>query len=639
MWGLGGRVQAAQDRLDGWKGIAAYLKRTPRTVQRWEKLEGLPVHRIGHTSSASVYAYPGEIDAWWNQRRALLETEVPGVAAEATQPPSASPWRAIATILAVVVAVAGVLAFSYLGRRPQADLDVTYPVRRGNVELAAISPDGKKAVYSWDVNNQHTLTLRDLDSGEERTLREGVYSRYYGFTFSAAGDALYFVAQQPRQMSALYRIPLAEGAETRVLENIDSPVTFSPGGRKMAFVRESDESRLVVANPDGTDVRPLTTRKRPEYLDYPAWSPDGRSIIASHVAPQGVRLIAVNPESGVERPVGDQVWDFVRFPAWLDSGTLAASVRPTRQDTERVARISFPSGRVEELKLQGDRFVTLSASADGRSLAGVVHQSTSSIWTTDGSNPPREILAPIAGSRGLAWSPDGRLLLGGSEISSVTEDGGHAAVVLKSTPVSNFAVCGAERLVYHRADGSAAGLWFSSLLGGGSKLIVPSWQSGRVSCSPDGAWILSSKLWAPVYQIPAAGGTEQVLIQDRVLFPVISWDDQWIAAYRSKTTTWGDPQEIAIYRRAGGPAVKTLAVHSGGFTWTPLRWTRDSKSIGYIERDGGADNVWAQPLDGGPGRRVTDFQGGWVTDFDWSPGGRLALELRTVARDLYLVRH
>ncbi len=55
-------------RLDSWKGIADYLDRTVRTVQRWEKREGLPVHRHLHQNQASVYAYRSELDAWLKVR-------------------------------------------------------------------------------------------------------------------------------------------------------------------------------------------------------------------------------------------------------------------------------------------------------------------------------------------------------------------------------------------------------------------------------------------------------------------------------------------------------------------------------------------------------------------------------------------
>ena len=57
------------DRLDSWKEIAAYLKRGARTVQRWEREEGLPVHRLVHDKLGSVYAYRPELDAWWRRPR------------------------------------------------------------------------------------------------------------------------------------------------------------------------------------------------------------------------------------------------------------------------------------------------------------------------------------------------------------------------------------------------------------------------------------------------------------------------------------------------------------------------------------------------------------------------------------------
>src|SRR5579859_332329 len=61
---------ASLGKLDSWKEIAAYLKRDVRTVQRWEELEGLPVHRHFHQKVGSVYAYTAEIDSWWKNDHA-----------------------------------------------------------------------------------------------------------------------------------------------------------------------------------------------------------------------------------------------------------------------------------------------------------------------------------------------------------------------------------------------------------------------------------------------------------------------------------------------------------------------------------------------------------------------------------------
>jgi len=66
---------AQDDRLESWKEIAAYLRREVRTVQRWEKREGLPVHRHVHDKLGSVYAFRSELDAWWVSRCAIVENE------------------------------------------------------------------------------------------------------------------------------------------------------------------------------------------------------------------------------------------------------------------------------------------------------------------------------------------------------------------------------------------------------------------------------------------------------------------------------------------------------------------------------------------------------------------------------------
>lgn len=71
-------------RLDGWKAIAAHFNRNVRTVQRWERAEGLPVHRHSHKKMASAWAYCTELDEWMSRR------SVERMAAEATETSSAT---------------------------------------------------------------------------------------------------------------------------------------------------------------------------------------------------------------------------------------------------------------------------------------------------------------------------------------------------------------------------------------------------------------------------------------------------------------------------------------------------------------------------------------------------------------------
>ncbi len=56
-------------RLESWKEIASYLRRDKRTVQRWEKEYGLPVHRLQLNSGSTVYAYTSELDVWYAERQ------------------------------------------------------------------------------------------------------------------------------------------------------------------------------------------------------------------------------------------------------------------------------------------------------------------------------------------------------------------------------------------------------------------------------------------------------------------------------------------------------------------------------------------------------------------------------------------
>src|SRR5579863_6676311 len=93
--------------LESWKEIAAYLQRDAKTARRWEKEEGLPVHRHNHKSRSSVYAYPIEIDAWRVSRK---------VAPESVPPSGRSLWRVPTFALAILMC----LMMVGNGIRPQA---------------------------------------------------------------------------------------------------------------------------------------------------------------------------------------------------------------------------------------------------------------------------------------------------------------------------------------------------------------------------------------------------------------------------------------------------------------------------------------------------------------------------------------
>jgi len=103
-----------QGRLDSWKEIAGYLHRDVKTVQRWEKREGMPVHRHQHDRIGSVYAFSSELDAWAQNRSLQLEEEVqPSVEA----PADAGSDRGQGTLSWVRrrIVLAGVVGLALLG--------------------------------------------------------------------------------------------------------------------------------------------------------------------------------------------------------------------------------------------------------------------------------------------------------------------------------------------------------------------------------------------------------------------------------------------------------------------------------------------------------------------------------------------
>ena len=56
-------------RLNSWKSIGVFFERDERTVKRWERQRGLPIHRIPGAGRSSVYAYTSELTEWLNRSR------------------------------------------------------------------------------------------------------------------------------------------------------------------------------------------------------------------------------------------------------------------------------------------------------------------------------------------------------------------------------------------------------------------------------------------------------------------------------------------------------------------------------------------------------------------------------------------
>ena len=64
--------------LLSWKEISTYTRRGVRTLQRYENLQGFPIHRPAGKSRSSVLAFSDEIDAWFNKAKMRTESVTNG---------------------------------------------------------------------------------------------------------------------------------------------------------------------------------------------------------------------------------------------------------------------------------------------------------------------------------------------------------------------------------------------------------------------------------------------------------------------------------------------------------------------------------------------------------------------------------
>ena len=174
---------SAPDRLDSWKEIAAYLKREVRTAQRWEKNEGLPVHRHQHDKLSSVFAYRREIDAWWQERQQVLEKDVePGAEPAPPMGPNPEPLpepvppevisampvpgrlrRTAVTLLVVGAFVIAVGAAYRWERLRSSGVSASTKIRLVVLPFRNLSPDPAQDVFCEGLTETMTTQLGRLD--------------------------------------------------------------------------------------------------------------------------------------------------------------------------------------------------------------------------------------------------------------------------------------------------------------------------------------------------------------------------------------------------------------------------------------------------------------------------------------------
>jgi hypothetical protein len=174
------------DRLDSWKEIAAYLNRDVTTVQRWERQEGMPVHRHLHGRMGSVYASRADLDAWVRGRNTPSAQENRnGTAASETVVPPVRSATALTTRRFVLPLAAAALALAigaslwlrtteYFWRSPIADGRFQTITEFDAIEQdAAVSRDGQFVAFLSDRDGHMDVWVTQVGSGQFHNLTRG----------------------------------------------------------------------------------------------------------------------------------------------------------------------------------------------------------------------------------------------------------------------------------------------------------------------------------------------------------------------------------------------------------------------------------------------------------------------------------
>lgn len=680
--------------LDSWKEIAAYLDREVRTVQRWEKKEGLPVHRQIHEKLGTVYAYRSEIDAWWRERSAKLASKAangeldggPRIVAWPASAPeisveevgTATPPYRVPRLAVYVAAVAGLAAIVFglyeiprirdwrFLRRPSLEgMRIARLTFTGQVKDAAISPDGKYVAFvKLDSGGRSVWVYQTATGSTAQVVPNDIGYWPWGarLTFSPDGNYIYYENRDSAEgtgLYGLYRAPMVGGTPRKLISDVDSAVTFSPDGKRLAFIRNSNqrvEAALMVADSDGTNERTLAVRKRESGFTFeaPAWSPDGKRI-ATAIGNGGIasrqQIEVIDAETGRETPLETRPWLFLGRMGWLPDGRGLVFVarESTSSPNMQIWQVDFPGGGVHSVTNDLANYYCLTGSADGAYWVALQERVASSLWTSlKGDWTHSHRITPgvdsADGNSGFTWTSDGRILYtslhaGGESLRSVGTDGRD----VKDFPLDQginrrpSACHDSHYILYTTLNDAGRNVWRTDSAGNQAKQLTFSNDDGYAQCSQDSKWFIygsGNKGHSTLFKMSIEGG-QPIPVSDKYRgMARLSPDGLWVAG------VFEDPpnhSEMAVVSVDGGELRWPFEVPEN-FDWNAhLAWTPDGRGVIYSVMPGGVSNLWVRRLSGGPPTPLTDFKEGHIFSFNWSPdGSQLVLARGSITDDAVL---
>lgn len=534
---------------------------------------------------------------------------------------------------------------------------LTQLTNTGKANIATISPDGKYVVHVVNDGTLTSLWVRQVATSSNVQIVEPSEARYVGLTFSPDGNHIYYVVYEKNSpLGVVYQIQMLGGAPRKLAEDVDTPITFSPDGKRFAWIRnfpQSGETALMVANSDGSGQQRIAARQRPgRFLSGtrigPAWSLEGDLIACPVGGPEGgtdrSKVVLVNPNTGAETEATTHRWSGVQQVVWTPNNAgLILTGQEQQGGTNQIWHINRRGGEVERITTDLNNYNGVSLSADGATIATVQSQTSLNLWFAPNNSADLATRITTGTKEGgsLAMMPDGRILYtvfgpGTADLFAVDPDGQNPRQ-LTSGALLNFlpAVSPDGRyIVFVSNRTGGAHLWRMDSDGTNVKQLTNGIGEIDPDVSPDGQWVIfqnfsDSGLW----KIPIDGG-EAVRITDKLTSQsAISPDGKLIACrYREQDLS---PFKLGLIDFATGQTVKTIDLPP---TDQALEWTSDGRAVMYVDARGGVSNIWSQPIDGGAARQLTNFKSDLIFAFDTSRDGKqMVLSRGSISNDVVLI--
>jgi serine/threonine protein kinase len=575
-------------------------------------------------------------------------------------------WRtsSVLALSSLALAVIAVGAYLLLGRKktniPFQTMTMERLTTSGTARRVAISPDGKYVAYVTGEAGKQSLRVRQTATRSDIEIIPPAEEHFYGgLTFSPDGNYVFYVRSPTAYGSrALYQVPTLGGESRKVADRVDSPVAFSPEGKRLAFVRDNpgSETALVVMDADGTRELQLAARKIPDPFVDPgmSWSPDGESIAIGAYSGGACYVMTVRVADGSVKRVGSKGWRHILRVAWLaDSSGFVLGAQESANGPLQLWELSYPEGQARRITNDLNDYVDLNLTADSGALVTVLREVRSNLWLGSRGAPSqaRQIgfgVATQEGLFGLAWTAEGRIAYGSlasgrRELWLMDADGSQPRQLTSGADLQFFSTpssCPDGSILFASGVYGAANIWRIDPDGSNQRQLTREGTNGAPSCSPDGKWVIFNASRGGDYtlwKVPLQGGAPEQLTDYASSFPSISPNGKWIAF-----DDYAQPRanKIGVIPFAGGQPLRTfdyLASNSAGYPL--LRWTQDSREITYIADKQGVSNIWVQPFDGGPPGQLTDFTAGRIFNFAWSQDGQqIALARGSRTDDVVLIR-